>query len=308
MDISIIISNYDSKGRLLSCIDHALAQDAAAGEYEVIVPPHGSISGSELAWLQARAKDTGKLNLLAGRYDNRARALNDAVREASSEYLVFLESHVHAPPDLAGHYRRVLHSSDAAAVQGAFTAATSTNWISQTESNLRTQNCRRRRARGLPHDEFHLHSAGFRRGSLLAAGGFDERVPDIGEVTLLQRIQARGGRIVPLAAPPVLHFNHEDFRGYVQALHRRGCEVGRLWHLDPEMAARIYPLTALKRYALIVRRTRPLLCIAAKAQLSLASLILASMRALRLRRYTLSVAARVASAAVRAGFLAGYRG
>ena len=48
MDITIVISNYAAKGRLLSCIDHALSQDAGAGEYDVIFPLHGEITDGEL--------------------------------------------------------------------------------------------------------------------------------------------------------------------------------------------------------------------------------------------------------------------
>lgn len=306
MDVSIIVSNYDSKGRLLSCIDHALAQDAAAGEYEVIFPLHGTITSGELAQLHARATGAKRLHLLTRQYNNRARALNDAVRGAACERLIFLESHVHAPPDLAAHYRGVLQSPDVAAVQGAFAAATSTNWVSETESNLRVLNGKRRRARGLPTDEFHLHSAGFQRGAVLAAGAFDERVPGIAEVPLLQRIRESGGRIVTLSVPVVQHFNHEDFRGYVQALRRRGREVGRLWRLDPAVASQVYPVAALQRHAVLVQRAQHLLRLAGQAQLSLASLVLVLSRALRLRRHTLSAAAQVASSAVRAGFLEGF--
>lgn len=306
MDISIIISNYDPKGRLLSCIDHALGQNATAGGYDVIFPLHGEITAAEMEQLQARAASTERLRLLQGERHNRARALNDAVRSSASARLVFLESHVHAPADLAGHYRRLLQSPGVAAIQGAFAAAATTNWVSEVESGLRALSGERRRARGLPPDEFHLHSAGFQRDALLAADGFDERVPGIAEAPLLQRILESGGRIVPLEAPAVHHANHDDFSDYVQALRRRGCEVGRLWRLDPGAASRLYPAATLKRYGALVRRSRRPLRLAGEAQRSLASLILAVSRALPLHRLTLPAAAQVASAAVRAGVLEGY--
>jgi len=306
MDISIIISNYDPKDRLLSCIDHALGQDAAAGEYEVIFPLHGEIADGEMDQLCARAAGTERLHLLEGERCNRARALNNAVRRAASERLVFLESHVHAPPDLAAHYRRLMHSPVVAAVQGAFAAAVTTNWVSEVESSLRVRSGERRRARGLPADEFHLHSAGFQRGALLGAGGFDERVPGIAEVPLLQRIRDCGGRIVALEGPAVHHVNHDDFRGYVQALRRRGREVGLLWRLDPDVASRLYPSAALERCGALIRHAHRPLQLAGAAQLSLASLALALCRGLLPRPLTLAAAAQVAAAAVRAGVVEGY--
>jgi hypothetical protein len=305
VDIAIVISNYAPKGRLLSCIDHALSQDAGAGEYDVIFPLHGEITDRELEQLRAYAAGTGRLRLLPGER-NRARALNVAVRSAASERLVFLESHVHAPPNLAAHYRRLLRSPDVAAVQGAYAATASTNWVWDTECRLRALSGERRRARGLPTDEFHLHSAGFQRRAILAAGGFDERVPGIAEVPLLQRIRESGGRIVFLEAPVVDHANEDDFRTYAQALRRRSCEIGVLWRLDPGVASQVFPTAVVERHGALIRRARRPLRLAAEVRLSLASLMLQASRALRLHRVMLPAAAQWASSTVRAGFLEGY--
>jgi hypothetical protein len=306
MDITIVISNYAPKGRLLSCIDHALSQDAGAGEYEVIFPLHGEITDRELEQLRARAAGTGRLHLLSGERGNRARALNDAVRSAASERLMFLESHVHAPPDLAAHYRDLLQSPDVAAVQGAYAAVASTNWVWDAESGVRGLGGERRRARGLPPDEFHLHSAGFQRHVILDAGGFDERVPGIAEAPLLQRIRESGGHIVSLEGPVVDHANDDDFRTYGQSLRRRGYEVGVLWRLDPGVASQIYPTAIVDRHGALIRRARRPLRLAGDVQLFVAFLMLHASRALRLRRVTLAAAAHWASSSVRAGFLEGY--
>jgi hypothetical protein len=306
MDITIVISNYAPKGRLLSCIDHALSQDAGAGEYEVIFPLHGEITDRELEQLRARAADTGRLHLLSGERRNRARALNDAVRSAASERLMFLESHVHAPPDLAAHYRRLLRSPDVTAVQGAYAAAESTNWVWDAESGVRALGGERRRALGLPTDEFHLHSAGFQRHAILAADGFDERVPSIAEVPLLQRIRESGGHIVSLEGPVVDHANDDDLRTYAHRLRQRGYEVGVLWRLDPDVASQIYPMAMVDRHGALIRRARRPLRLAGDVQLSLAFLMLHASHALRLHRVTLAAAAQWGSSVVRAGFLEGY--
>lgn len=306
MDISIIISNYAPKGKLVAAIDHALAQDAAAGDYEVIFPLHGAITEADLEQLRGRAARTGQLRLLTGDGRNRAGALNDAVRSAASERLVFLESHVLAPPDLAAHYRRILLSPEVAAVQGAFAAVANTNWVSEVESSLRALSGARRRARGLPTDEFHLHSAGFQRGALLAAGGFDEHLPGVAEVPLLQRIQDSGGTIAWLRTPAVHHINHSDFRGIVRALRGRGREVGLLWRLDPGVASRTFPTVALERHGALVRRAHGPLWVAGAANLSLAFVILAISRAFLPRWFTLAAAALVTASAIRAGVLEGY--
>jgi hypothetical protein len=308
VDITIVISNYAPKGRLLSCIDHALSQDAGAGEYEVVFPLHGEITDSELEELRARAAGTGRFRLLAGERHNRARALNDAVQSAASECLVFLESHVDAPPDLAAHYRRLLRSSDVAAIQGAYAAAASGNWAWEAESGLRARGGGRRRARGLPADEFHLHSAGFQRHAILTAGGFDERVPGIAEVPLLQRIQESGGRIVFLEAPVVDHANESEFHTYARALRRRGREIGVLWRLDPGLASRIYPAAVVERHGALIRRAHRPLQLAGGVRLSLALLTVRTSRALRLRRLLLPAATALASSALRTGFLEGYCG
>jgi len=306
VDITIVISNYTPKSRLLSCVDHALAQDSGAGEYEVILPLHGEITEPELERLRERAA-TGPLRLLAAEHGNRARALNDAVQNAASEQLVFLESHVHAPPDLVGHLRELLRSPDVAAVQGAYAAPASTNVAWETETVLATRSRDRRRARGLPPDEFNLHSAGFRRDAVLAAGSFDERVPDIAEAPLLWRIQASGARIVSLDAPAVDHANYVDFRLYAGTLRRRGHEVGVLWRLDPGMASELFPSAAVQRHGALIRRAHGPLRLVYEAQLSSTLLILRASQALGLRRVLLPVASAMASAAIRLGFLDGYR-
>jgi hypothetical protein len=308
MDVSIIISNYDPKGHLLACVDSALAQDEGAGAFDVVFPLHGPITEEELLELNARSAMSVRLRLLKGDRRNRAAALNEAVRKSAAGSLVFLESHVRAPAGLAARYRGILDDPGVAAVQGAFEAASGGGWVSEAESLLRARSCARRRARGLPADEFHLHSAGFRREALLAAGGFDERFPGIAEVPLLARIGESGGRIVPVPTPVALHVNHDDIGEYVEALRRRGREVGLLWRLEPASAARIYPSAALERHGAQIRRAGAALRLVAEAQLSLASLALAAARTLRLRALTLPAASRLATCAVRAGVLRGYCG
>jgi glycosyltransferase involved in cell wall biosynthesis len=308
MDLSIIISNYDPKGQLVPCIDHALAQELEGGGFEVLFPLHGPVSSEELAQLRARASASGRLWLLDGENGNRARALNLAVREAKSDCLLFLESHVAAPPDLGAHCLRRLRGSGVAAVQGAFEAGGEGGWVSQTETRLRNQSCRLRRARGLQPDEFHLHSAGFMRDAIIAAGGFDERFPGIAEVPLLQRIEEGGGRIMPLMTPAARHLNHDDLGEYASALRRRGREVGRLWRLDPFRAAVLYPSAALGRCGPLVRATRLPLLLAAEALLAVLSGVVAATAAMGLRQLTLPVASKLASTAVRAGVLEGYGG
>ena len=219
---------------------------------------------------------------------------------------MFLESHVHAPPDLAAHYCHLLRSPDVAAVQGAYAAVASTNWVWEAESGLRALSGERRRTHGLPTDEFHLHSAGFQRYAILAAGGFDERVPGIAEVLLLQRIRESGGRIVSLEAPVVDHANDGDFRTYAQTLRRRGYEVGVLWRLDPSVASHIYPTAIVEQHGALIRRACRPLRLAGEVRLSLTFLMLQVSRALRLYRVTLHAAAQLASSAVRVGFLEGY--
>jgi hypothetical protein len=199
-----------------------------------------------------------------------------------------------------------MQAPDVAAVQGAFAAMETANWVSNVESRLRHVSGERRRAHGLAADEFHLHSAGFQRSAILAAGGFDERVPGIAEVPLLQRILAGGGRTVTLDHPAVLHINHDDFGGYVSALRRRGRDVGRLWRLDPGVASQLYPTALLERHGALVRHLRIPLRLGGEATLSLASAMVSAGRVLRLRRVTLSAAARAASWAVRVGVLQGY--
>jgi glycosyl transferase family 2 len=307
VDISIVISNYDPKGQLLSCVEHALDQDLPAGTFELVFVVHGEMTTAELAQLRSRATLSHDFRLIEPAISNRAAALNMAVAQAASDRLLFLESHVHAPRDLARTYLELLQSPGAAVVQGAFVAPPTDSWVSLTETRLRALAAARRREYGLPGDEYHLHSAGFDRRTLVKAGGFDERIPNLAEAPLIQRIIDRGGRVVMLDRPSVRHVNHEDFEHYVHALRGRGYEAGVLWRLEPALAARLYPSSALDRHAGLVRRVSPLLQHAADAQLASATLLVKAGRALHFDRLASAAAVHVATAAVRAGAIDGLR-
>ena len=301
-----MISNYAPRGRLLTCVDPALAQDAAAGDFEVLVPLHGNITESEIEELQRRACANPRLRLLTGDYPDRARALNDAVTQADSEHLVFLESHVQAPPRLGAHHRRLLRAPGVAAVQGRFETTVGGTWTWEAETALKALNDERRQELGMRRDEFNLHNAGFNRGAIVAAGGFDERVPGIAEMPLLQRIEESRGRIEYPDSPQVEHVNNDGFWNYVVALRLRGYDVGLLWRLDPAVASVLFPAPKLERHAVFVRRFSLPLLVTAEIRLVGAFLWVQTICLLRLRRLLVPAAGRLVWAAIRVGLIKGF--
>ncbi len=252
MEASVIISNYEPKGHLRACVEAALAQDLAGGHFEVVLPVHGELTEADLAHLtMVAARSGGRLRVLPGPFSDRCAALNAACRTANGRVLIFLESHVSAPPDLARALIEAARAPGTAAVQGAFVTREVGSWVAALENQLRAIAVSRRVARGQWPDEWHLHSAAVPRSTFLAAGGFHPALTDISEVLLLDQLSRFHGTVVHLQEPAVTHINHDDWSHYARALQRRGRGVGQLWDLDPSAASTLFPVPA---WALEVRR------------------------------------------------------
>ncbi len=177
MDASLIVSNYEPKGHLLTCVGAALAQDLPPDRFEVIVPVHGEVSSADRTGLEALAGAApGRLRLLPGPFADRSAALNAASAAAHGETLIFLESHVTAPSHLTTALLECLRSTAASAVQGDFQTREVHSWVAGLESRLRMRANSRRMARGQPGDEWHLHSVAIQRTVFVAAVGFIRRL------------------------------------------------------------------------------------------------------------------------------------
>jgi hypothetical protein len=306
MQASILISNYEPKGQLDACVDHALAQDRTGPPWEVIFPAHGCLSAADHAALAARsAADPHRFRFLPGPYTDRASALNAAAAVARGDVLIFLESHVLAPPTLRSALCASLTEGTATLVQGAFVAPPSEHWVSTVETQLRADARERRVARGQRADEWHLHAAALRRETFLRAGGLPAAFADIAEVALFSELSTAGARVVELPTPAVHHVNHTDWSEYLGALERRGIGVAQLWRGRPTVAALEFPLPRRATWLMRSSVRRGL----GSALLSLEAGLLAGL--LPVARWTgrsawvYVVARRAVVNAIRRGFLRG---
>lgn len=304
MHASIIISNYEPKGQLEACITHALAQMPGTPDYEVLLAEHGVIAPDLRARLQARASNSaGKFRVLPGPFTNRSAALNAAAAAALGPVLIFLESHVLAPPTLVASHCTRLADGQVTATQGAFVATPSDNWVASVESELRRSAEAHRVSRGQRPDEWHLHSTALRQSTFLQAGGFPVGLTDVAEVALFARLQAQGATILDRVTPAVHHVNHQDWAEYERALARRGAGVAELWHLDPVVAAKEFPVPPIARWLSESPTRRKAARVALAGQRALLAIPFALARWSRRPDWVFTVTRRVVANALRRGFL-----
>jgi GT2 family glycosyltransferase len=198
-DVSVVIPNWNGLHWLAGCLDAVARQELAPAE--LIVVDNGSSDGS-VAYLRAEHPEARVLALA----DNTgfARAANEGIRTATSEFVALVNTDVVLAPDWLRRLRQVLRQdAGAAAVACKMLDLEDPTLVYDAGDVLRRDGCciqRGRRCRDdgswdAPGEVFGVcaGAALYRRDAVLAVDGFDERYfAYLEDVDLALRLQLAG--------------------------------------------------------------------------------------------------------------------
>ena len=235
--VSVVIPARNAAGTIAAALDSIFSQDYG-GELEVVIAD-GSDTG-DLADLVAR--EYPQVRLVANPEGNTPSGLNYAIAAAAGEIIVRCDAHSELPPGYIGRAVATLERTGAASVGGRqIPAATTrleravglamTSWLGSGDAFYRLS-----RVAG-PADTVYLGC--WRRETLAAVGGFDDRLMRNQDYELHWRLRRHGGMVW---FDPALSAGYRPRSG-LAALARQYFDYGR-WK---SATLRLHPASLRRR-------------------------------------------------------------
>lgn len=235
--VSVVIPARNAEGTIAAALESIFSQDYG-GELEVVIAD-GSDTGA-LAELVRR--EYPQVRLVANPEGNTPAGLNYAIAAAAGEVIVRCDAHSELPPGYIGRAVATLERTGAASVGGRqLPAATTrleravglamTSWLGSGDAFYRLS-----RVAG-PADTVYLGC--WRRETLAAVGGFDDRLMRNQDYELHWRLRRRGGMVW---FDPALSASYRPRSG-LGALARQYFDYGR-WK---SATLRLHPASLRRR-------------------------------------------------------------
>lgn len=258
MRATIIVSNVNSEGMLLLCIQSLCNQSMDSKTYEVILPDYGAISMEERALLGFFAEQYAQFTFARSKEKNRARLIDDAVRQSSGRVIFFLESHCIPRRSWLEEYLAVFRDSGMQAATGSATSIPSDGWFSSAEAMQR-----KRITESVQVWHFDFHNSAMRRALYDQLGGLKQEYPLMAEYELGVRLFENGIKICRVDID-VLHANTTRSRVYRAVIGRQGFEKAVMMNeYGVDAIARYFVLPRVQRYWGVIRCMRVPLMLAA---------------------------------------------
>lgn len=222
---SVVVPTYNRLGVLQRVITALEQQVYPADAYEVVVISDGSSDGTD-AYLESYR---GKMRLrwLSQANKGPAAARNAGVREASGDYIVFVDDDLVPEPRLLEEHARSHHEAgrDVVVLGPLLTPEgfRMAPWVSWEQEMLMKQY--KAMLRGdwqASARQFYTGNASLRRSHILAAGGFDENFRRAEDVELAYRLSKNGLGFVFNYQAAGMHFADRSFRAWLDAASTYG--------------------------------------------------------------------------------------
>lgn len=228
MKATVIISNLEPQGNLLTVLYALCTQDFPQGEYEVILPDLKNITPSEAAIAAHLSRQYPQFRVLRGPTKNRSVMINAAARQARGEFLLFIESHCIPPNDWVANHVKLHESNKIDAVLGHIATVPTHVQSAQAESEMLHDVYRRMEAQGTAKSFFDFHNASIRKACFDELGGFDEGLPHMMEFELGVRLHQRKKRVHNAAGFDIWHNTDASFEKYSAIIAGQGRDRGRM--------------------------------------------------------------------------------
>jgi len=217
---SIIVSNIEPHGVLLPSIGALCAQDFR-GKFEILFPKMGPITLSQETILKHFEDQYPNFKVIDVP-GNRAAMLNEAVRKAKSDLLLFEESHCIMDNNWLSRYIEVFEREKFKAAFVDTKEVPSDCWVFDAVTSQRERIIKWAKVDGSYDSFFDLHSAAITRECFEELGGFSEDVPFLTEFEFGARLHANGIRIFRAPNEAVRHFNSRTLANYGVLIKNQG--------------------------------------------------------------------------------------
>lgn len=228
MKATVIMSNLEPQGNLLTVLYALCTQDFPQGEYEVILPDLKNITPSEAAIATHLSRQYPHFRVLRGNTKNRSVMINEAARQARGEFLLFIESHCIPPNDWVANHVRLHETKNVDAVLGHIATVPTHVQSAQAESEMLHEVYRRMKAQGTAKSFFDFHNSSISKKCFDELGGFDEGLPHMMEFELGARLHQRKKRVHNAADFNIWHNTDASFDNYSTIITGQGRDRGRM--------------------------------------------------------------------------------
>ena len=228
MKASVIISNLEPQGNLLTQLYALCTQDFPKDQYEIILPDLGNLTRAQYTIIGHLEQEHPHFRLLRGSGKNRSKMINAAARQARSALLLFIESHCIPPKDWVARAVRLFETHDIDAALGFVKTVPTHVPSAQVESKLLYDVYDRMERLGTKKSFFDFHNSAITKACFDELGGFDEGLPMMMEFELGARLYKNKKRVHQFKENEIWHNTDATFRNYDRIIAGQGRDRGRM--------------------------------------------------------------------------------
>ncbi len=270
MKVSVIVSDVNEQGMRLPCIQMLCNQ--RFDDYEVIFPDCGIWIPEDRTMIEDFQKQYSHLKVFAIKGKNRAELINEAVKRAKGELLLFIESHCIADRDWVKNYADLFKSKRIQAARGDVNTIPTDSWEGVAEEYMRMIVVRNI-GNEVEKSFFDFHNSAMTKEFFVRLGGLSPNLPILAEFELGARAHQKGIGIYQFEKCKVWHANSTKFSKYAEVIGEQGREKAWLLKMHGrEFVAKYFPAPTLFRWLPWMWLVRIPLLLAARIMMSFSAL------------------------------------
>ena len=303
MKASIIVSDMDNQGMLLSNMQALCTQNFPHDQYEVILPDLGNFRAEDKAILMELEKQHPNFIVLREQ-GSRTQLLNRAAKQAKGELFLFIESHIWVPDTWVKQYVELFSDPSIRIVQGKIRTVPTDSWVGESQDAFFTEVMRRFKLYGSSGSYFDFHNSAMRKTLFEELGGFRDDLPAFGEFELGARACQKENTIYRFDQSLGWHYNDNRLFNYSRIISTQGADRTRIYLIHgEEFMKKYFPARKFIRYYSLIKTFRLPLIILFKT-LAITSIIgIKLTRPLKLQRIARRLFISMAQNSLRYGIL-----
>jgi succinoglycan biosynthesis protein ExoA len=231
--VTVVIPTYNEERYIETCLGSVLAQQGLPGEFEVLLLDGGSTDKTRELVAEIARKDP-RVRLVENPEKVQVFAFNRGIREGQGEYVALLGAHAEYDPDYLSTCYELLLSSGASNVGGVQTSVgeglfgSAVAWAMSSPFGVGNSRFRYAKTEEFADSVF---GGFYRRDTLLALGGFNEKFVVNEDYELNRRLRLDGGKILLSPRVRFRYFVRSSPRGLARQMFRYG-----FWRVQTQCA------------------------------------------------------------------------
>ncbi len=271
MKVSVIVSDVNEQGMRLACIQMLCNQHF--NDYEVILPDCGIFVSEDSAMIEDFQKQYSHLKVFSIAGKNRAELINEAVKRAKGELLLFIESHCIADRNWVKDYVDLFKNKKIQAARGNVNTIPTDTWEGIAEEYMRKIIVKRIDNLGTVVSYFDFHNSAMAKKCFVELGGLSPDLPILAEFELGARAHKGGIDIYQFDECRVWHANSTRFSKYAEVIGEQGREKALLLKKHgKEFVAKYFPAPKLLGMLPFLKLFRIPLLVSVRSAMAVATL------------------------------------